>query len=586
MLDRSEYSFDYEDEVSLESYESLPLGLDPQDEFSRVPSQAQTVSTSPAHIDVDKPQRWLKSPNSLSPVSYRPLSISWYIYEHMVEPARSLQRDFLPHFSLEEAVLLLHHKKWLVDEVTSDFFSDWPRLRDACGLPDKRGTTPELREYDDFMCPICCEAGSLVVFALLCGHKFCAPCYKRYILLNVSSGCLVRCIDTLCRLTLLYSAISLLLDTGESDELVDLPTSSLVDDYDAQFENMHLTDLDEAFKDKEPLLRNPLLVYAARVAIDALHSKFRWCPAVDCSQFVELARGSLQETDTEVSNNNDLGSVAIVTCGQAHQFCFTCHYENHLPCPCWLTKAWVKRCEDDSETVNWIDANTQGCPKCLAVIEKNGGCNHMTCGKCTHEFCWICLGDWSLHKTSNYECNRYDPKEVEELKKKQSEKQYSLGRYLHFYRRFSVHQISMDGDKNTLKVVRRCMLQYMKAQTLSSERTSSWNDVQFLSDAIRSLFSGRKTLMWTYVFAFYLKKSNFSIIFEGMQDFLNKTVEDLSQLFEEIKVLDSPRKTAARITLKRAEIMSLASLVMRRRNMLIECAHTGLQQGTLQFSSP
>lgn len=71
---------------------------------------------------------------------------------------------------------------------------------------------------------------------------------------------------------------------------------------------------------------------------------------------------------------------------------------------------WLKKCADDSEvcrvllfitshsapllilsssfhllhfpssqTSNWIAANTKVCPKCKSTIEKNGGCNHMTC---------------------------------------------------------------------------------------------------------------------------------------------------------------------------------------------------------------
>jgi ariadne-1 len=37
--------------------------------------------------------------------------------------------------------------------------------------------------------------------------------------------------------------------------------------------------------------------------------------------------------------------------------------------------------------------NTRKCPKCHRFIEKNGGCNHMTC-LCSHEICWKCGGDW------------------------------------------------------------------------------------------------------------------------------------------------------------------------------------------------
>ena len=39
-------------------------------------------------------------------------------------------------------------------------------------------------------------------------------------------------------------------------------------------------------------------------------------------------------------------------------------------CRCHLIKKWIKKCDDDSETSNWISANTKECPKCGATIEK------------------------------------------------------------------------------------------------------------------------------------------------------------------------------------------------------------------------
>jgi len=38
---------------------------------------------------------------------------------------------------------------------------------------------------------------------------------------------------------------------------------------------------------------------------------------------------------------------------------------------------------------------------------------HMKCVKCKHEFCWLCLGDWSIHGESTggfYSCNKYKEK--------------------------------------------------------------------------------------------------------------------------------------------------------------------------------
>jgi ariadne-1 len=45
-----------------------------------------------------------------------------------------------------------------------------------------------------------------------------------------------------------------------------------------------------------------------------------------------------------------------------------------------------------SETLQWILKNTRECPYCRVDIEKNGGCDHMTCGNCRRSFCWSCLG--------------------------------------------------------------------------------------------------------------------------------------------------------------------------------------------------
>ena len=46
------------------------------------------------------------------------------------------------------------------------------------------------------------------------------------------------------------------------------------------------------------------------------------------------------------------------------------------------------------------------------------------------------------------------------------------------------------------------------------QHNMSWIEVQFLKKAVDVLCQCRQTLMYTYVFAFYLQKNNQSIIFE------------------------------------------------------------------------
>ena len=50
-----------------------------------------------------------------------------------------------------------------------------------------------------------------------------------------------------------------------------------------------------------------------------------------------------------------------------------------MPAACCRWKRWKVKCQDDSETKNWLTANTKACPKCGKPVEKNGGCNLVVC---------------------------------------------------------------------------------------------------------------------------------------------------------------------------------------------------------------
>jgi hypothetical protein len=41
--------------------------------------------------------------------------------------------------------------------------------------------------------------------------------------------------------------------------------------------------------------------------------------------------------------------------------------------------------------------NLKKCPNCNVQIEKDGGCSHMTCTICSHQFCWHCKAEWRAH---------------------------------------------------------------------------------------------------------------------------------------------------------------------------------------------
>lgn len=101
----------------------------------------------------------------------------------------------------------------------------------------------------------------------------------------------------------------------------------------------------------------------------------KWCPFPNCTNAVQC----------KVTQNQLEQIVPSVECSAHHHFCFGCSLAEHQPATCTVAKLWLKKCADDSETANWIAAHTKECPKCNSTIEKNGGCNHMTCKKCKYE---------------------------------------------------------------------------------------------------------------------------------------------------------------------------------------------------------
>jgi len=64
------------------------------------------------------------------------------------------------------------------------------------------------------------------------------------------------------------------------------------------------------------------------------------------------------------------------------------------------------------------------------------------------------------------------------------------------------------------------------------QHNMSWIEVQFLKKAVDVLCHCRQTLMYTYVFAFYLQRNNQSIIFEENQKDLECATEQLSEYLE------------------------------------------------------
>ena len=91
------------------------------------------------------------------------------------------------------------------------------------------------------------------------------------------------------------------------------------------------------------------------------------------------------------------------------------------------------------------------CPKCNICIEKNGGCNHMQCYHCKHDFCWMCLGDWKTHGSEYYECSRYKENPNIAHESVHAQAREALKKYLHYYERVSTYSFFSGKVENFLK---------------------------------------------------------------------------------------------------------------------------------------
>ncbi|KAI1280441.1 putative E3 ubiquitin-protein ligase ariadne-2 [Halotydeus destructor] len=247
------------------------------------------------------------------------------------------------------------------------------------------------------------------------------------------------------------------------------------------------------------------------------HPQLRFCPGVNCNAIIRAKERHAKR----------------VTCNHCKTiFCFKCGGKYHAPTDCDTTKKWLTKCADDSETANYISANTKDCPKCHICIEKNGGCNHLTCYSCKHDFCWMCLGDWKTHGSEYYECSRYKENPNIATESAHAQAREALKKYLFYYERWENHSRSLLLEEQTLQRIKERINQKVM------ENKGTWIDWQYLIDAASLLAKCRYTLQYTYPFAYYLESGPRKQLFEYQQAQLEAEIENLSWKVERAETTD------------------------------------------------
>ncbi|EDW08363.1 potential E3 ubiquitin-protein ligase ariadne-2 [Drosophila mojavensis] len=331
------------------------------------------------------------------------------------------------------------------------------------------------------MCPVCASTQPNDKFySLACGHSFCKDCWTIYFETQIFQGISIQigCMAQQCNVRV------------PEDLVLTLVTRPVMRDKYQQF----------AFKD-----------YVKS------HPQLRFCPGPNCQIIVQSSEICAKRAICKVCHTG---------------FCFKCGMDYHAPTDCQIIRKWLTKCADDSETANYISAHTKDCPKCHICIEKNGGCNHMQCFNCKHDFCWMCLGDWKTHGSEYYECSRYkdNPNIANESVHVQARE--ALKKYLHYYERWENHSKSLKLEQQTIDRLRQ------RINTKVMNGSGTWIDWQYLFNAAALLAKCRYTLQYTYPYAYYMEPGSRKNLFEYQQAQLEAEIENLSWKIERAETTD------------------------------------------------
>lgn len=220
---------------------------------------------------------------------------------------------------------------------------------------------------ETFCCSICFDdVLKREVFVTHCGHRFCRLCIQQHIELSVNDNLIIHYLGTF-GIVCPQDGCGVLLEDYEIAKLLPKP----------------------AYEKLTVILRD-LVIDSAR--------DMSWCPTPNCGNVV-MKNDAIPE---------------MVFCFKCkYCWCSSCRVQWHADSTCQQYRDWLKQIKLDKEkaallakekklkeakeedlTQQWLKRNARVCVKCNAGIEKNGGCNHMTCSRCHGQFCWICNKRW------------------------------------------------------------------------------------------------------------------------------------------------------------------------------------------------
>ncbi|CAL0334149.1 unnamed protein product [Lupinus luteus] len=395
------------------------------------------------------------------------------------------------------------------------------------------GVTMDKHHHSDssfrslIMCEICMEDVPIdEATGMDCGHSFCNTCWTEHFVVKINEGQSkrIRCMAHKC-----YS----ICDEAVVRTLLGRKHPDMAEKYERFLLESYIED----------------------------NKRVKWCPSTPhCGNAIRVEDDELCE----------------VECSCGLQFCFSCLSETHSPCSCVMWELWAKKCRDESETVNWMTVHTKPCPKCHKPVEKNGGCNLVSC-ICGQPFCWVCGGATGRNHTwssiAGHSCGRYKDQEKSAERAKRD-----LYRYMHYHNRYKAHTDSFKLESKLKETIQGKI-------DISEEKDSKLRDYSWVINGLSRLFRSRRVLSYSYAFAFYmfgdeLFKDEMSEaqreikqnLFEDQQQQLEANVEKIS------KILEEPFDTFPddKVMEIRMQIINLSAVIDKLCQKMYDCIENDL----------
>jgi ariadne-1 len=386
------------------------------------------------------------------------------------------------YLTRDQAILVLLHFDWNVERVKEKWYDNTEKYLELCGITQSNESKQTLLKNkvkpNNTNCLVCGDDKTMCAefLALECGHYFCDYCFTEYIKSHLGDklrAIYITCPQRYCNLIIPESMALRLLEKNSKNDL-------------------------ETYK--KCIQKN----------FTDLNSNIKWCPSKGCNCCVRCDTATNKE----------------IECACGYIFCFKCQKEGHRPCTCEMVDVWDKKNNSESENVKWITANTKPCPACKKYIEKNQGCNHMTCrkeaGGCGHEFCWLCFADWKGHS----QCNKFELDNQKVVEESKAKIKHELDKYIHFFNRYQNHSKALD-----LGLKMRNSIEY-NIYHFNTLKNISLPDLTFLREGVETIIRSRRLLKYSYVFGYYLLDVKEKSLFEHTQSLLESNADRLHELME------------------------------------------------------